>query len=412
MKKSFLVVFLFLGICVSPAFAGEAVYLAIQDVEPSFETRIKEEVEEHSILPTQEEIEEEKTDISNEDVILEQRVQDEKHENLRAEIDYDIVNYTTALFSDYKTFHFNKGIIETFEPYFAYQGQFNFLFNQPAYHTAFTESTMDVGFIGKFREVPVEYKFLFNVMPKDNYNFFQTLIQDDFITFKNIPHHSVTVGSFRTPIGVEGGTSGYTLPFLTRAQISRNFGSVRGIGVKVLGDYDLVQYNVGMTSSDRNFKNIFPGVEFNGWVNLKPLGKTKGKYGELKIGGGLNAGHREFDYSVVGAYLSYKYKKIAMNCEYSIANGSNGLAGLSENKADGIYTTLSYNITKKLQILGRYDYFNANKNASNCSSSEYTAGLNYYVKGSSLKFMLNYVFRQSDYEDNSNRIMLGTQIIL
>ena len=101
-----------------------------------------------------------------------------------------------------------------------------------------------------------------------------------------------------------------------------------------------------------------------------------------------------------------------MNCEYSIANGSNGLAGLSENKADGIYTTLSYNITKKLQILGRYDYFNANKNASNCSSSEYTAGLNYYVKGSSLKFMLNYVFRQSDYEDNSNRIMLGTQIIL
>lgn len=409
MKKHFFCIALLFIFCSSFANAEEAVYLAIQDVEPTLETKIKEEL---SVLPTQEEIEEEKSDTINEDVILEQEVQKEKYENLQAEIDYDIINYTTPLFSEYKTFYFDKGIVETLQPYFAYQGDLNFLFTQSKYHTTFTEPTMDIAFTGKFREVPVEYKFLFNVMPRDGYNFFQTFIQDDFITFKNIPNHRLTIGSFRTPIGVEGGTSGYTLPFLTRAQISRNFGSVRGVGVKVLGDYDLVQYNLGVTSSDRNFKNFLPGAEFNGWVNLKPLGKTKGKYGELKIGGGLNAGHREFDYSVVGAYLSYKYKKMAIKSEYAIANGSNGLVGLSENKADGFYTTLSYNITKKLQVLARYDYFNANKNASNCTSSEYTAGLNYYVKGSALKFMLNYVFRQSDYAENSNRIMLGTQIIL
>ena len=76
MKKCFFYIALLFIFCSSFANAEEAVYLAIQDVEPTLETKIKEEL---SVLPTQEEIEEEKSDTINEDVILEQEVQKEKH---------------------------------------------------------------------------------------------------------------------------------------------------------------------------------------------------------------------------------------------------------------------------------------------------------------------------------------------
>ena len=61
-------------------------------------------------------------------------------------------------------------------------------------------------------------------MPTKDCSYLQSMFKDDFITFKYIPHNDITIGSFRTPIGFEGGMSGYTIPFIARSQISRNFG--------------------------------------------------------------------------------------------------------------------------------------------------------------------------------------------
>ncbi len=387
-----------------PSFAEEEIYLAIEDVEPSFTEKL--------IENTNEEKNTETLPANLEENFVPELYANEEAQPLAGEVEYDIMYNTESIFSKYKTFEFDKGPIEKVEPYFAYQGQFSFNFLDTKYSTKFIEPTAELGFIGKFREQPIEYKFLINFIPNEGSSYLQSMFKDDFITLKYIPHNDITIGSFRTPIGVEGGTSGYTIPFIARSQISRNFGSVRGVGVKVAGDYSLVEYNLGMTSSGRQWKNMFRGAEFNGWVNFKPLGKTDGKYGVLKIGGGLNAGHREFDYNVVGAYLSYKYKKFAIESEYAVSHGSNGLAGLTRNRAQGLYTTLSYNVTKKLQVLARYDVFNSDMTKSGRRDTEYTAGINYYIKGSALKIMLNYIFCQSDYKPNSNRIMLGTQIIL
>lgn len=408
MKKILFAALIYLCFFYLPCYADDTVYLAIEDTQPSFSEKI---IQENS-LPQE-------TDLDtlpaalDENFIPELYAQnDEKTQPLAGEIEYDILFDTTSVFADYKTFKFDKGPIETLEPIFAYQGQFQFNFLDTKYSTKFVEPAFEFALVGKFREQPIEYKFFMNFAPSKGYSALQSMFKDDFITLKYIPHNSITIGSFRTPIGVEGGTNGYTLPFISRSQIARNFGAVRGVGAKIMGDYSLVEYNVGMTSSDRQWKHLFPGAEFNGWVNFKPLGKTDGKYGVLKIGGGLNAGHRDFDYNVVGAYLSYKYKKFALESEYAVSHGSNGLAGLTRNHAQGLYTTLSYNITKKLQVLARYDVFDNDMTKSGRRDTEYTAGVNYYFKGSALKIMLNYVFCQSDYKPNSNRIMLGTQLLL
>ena len=112
-------------------------------------------------------------------------------------------------------------------------------------------------------------------------------------------------------------------------------------------------------------------------------------------------------------FFIYEYKKWWLNFEYSEADGYNGPAGyVIDKKATGFYSTVAYKITPKVQALIRYDEFDPNKNVSNNKNREYTAGINYFIKGQALKFVLNYVFCQNDATKDSHRFVLGTQILL
>ena len=133
----------------------------------------------------------------------------------------------------------------------------------------------------------------------------------------------------------------------------------------------------------------------------------------LKLGGGLQSGHRNNNYTVTGAYVSYDYKRFMANFEYANANGYNGFQLHStDKKATGFYTTLAYRITPKIQVLARYDEFDPDKNVRNNTNREYSLGLNYYLKGQGLKLIFNYVFCQNEIKNDSHRLMLGTQIVL
>lgn len=265
---------------------------------------------------------------------------------------------------------------------------------------------------GKFRDEDTSYELWFRVSPTHEYSFWQYLPSNMYIKNTSIPHHTVMFGNSRTPTGAEGGLSMITIPFVTRAQISRNFGNVRKVGLRVKGDYDLIDYDIGGYDSDTYFRSFFPGAEFAGWANFKPLGKTDGRYGKLKLGGGLTAGHNNINYCVTGVAAEYEYKKFLANFEYAAANGYNGGKTISNKHAEGFYSTLAYKITPKIQVLGRYDHYVPNKNFANDIRREYSAGINYFIKGQALKLMLNYVFCQNDLQKNSHRIILGTQIIL
>ena len=85
---------------------------------------------------------------------------------------------------------------------------------------------------------------------------------------------------------------------------------------------------------------------------------------------------------------------------------------MTSNKAEGLYTTLGYRITPKVQLVARYDQYRPNLDSPNNMQKEYSAGINYFLKGQALKLMLNYVFCQNQAKDDSHRIMLGTQIML
>lgn len=336
--------------------------------------------------------------------IVEILPKDEECANLRRPI---------YLLDDVTTKYFEKGPLDSFHAGLYYKGTINTNIFQGGGNTVdYNTNNIENHFRGYFKDGKTSFKVSTRYTPRKNLDFFQFLIGDLFISHQLNPHHRIVLGNSRTHTGEEGSKPDWMVPFISYSQIGRNIGNVRKFGARVIGEYDLIEYDLGGYSSDSYFREFFPGAEFTGWVNLKPLGKTNGKYGDLKIGGGISSGHNGFTYNVAGAYARYQYKKFKADFEFSNADGYNGNLGLSQNHARGMYSSVYYRVHPKVELMARYDTFQPNLNVSNDDIKEYVVGLNYYVKGQGLRFMLNYIFRQNSFDADSHRIIFGTQIML
>lgn len=320
----------------------------------------------------------------------------------------DVPSY---LLKEELTFYPQKGAISKVQFYGAYQGDLSSSWQKGDYDFGYDYNYGQIGAVGKFRNTKTDFKVVLNPKPNNNFNYMQHFVAEAYLVNNNIPHHKVVVGFSRNQVGKEGGSSSYILPFVTRSQIARNFGSTRALGLRLIGNYSLLDYNLALNSSDRFFRDWFPGTEFTGWVDFKPLGKTDGKYGRLIIGGGLNAGKNVTNYTVGSVYVAYKYKKLWTNFEYGIADGYNGSA-VSTNKAMGFNGTIGYKIIPQLQVIARYDFFDPNRDTDHNNRQEYTAGINYFIKGQALRLILNYVFCQNQATQDSHRIIFATQLLL
>lgn len=320
-------------------------------------------------------------------------------------------DYSNYLLKDILTVDLDRGPVDRIQFYGKYRGNMSFNFDTD-YSTEYDITSIDVGMMGQFNpEYKTDFKLQFKLTPTNERTFFQNLISDAYIVNKAIPHHQIMVGNSRNQVGVEGGMSTTYLPFILRSQISRTFANTRAFGFRVIGNYSLADYSLAFNSSDRYFKEFFPGAEFTGWVNLKPLGKTDGKYGKLVMGGGLNAGKRHENYTVGGAYVGYTYKDFMINAEYAIADGYNARI-FSTDKAEGFYTTIGYKITPKIQLVARFDQFDPNRDINGDIRREYSAGINYFLIGQGMRILLNYVYCDNQDLEDSHRLILGTQILL
>lgn len=340
------------------------------------------------------------------------------HEALHGEVS---AASTKGLLEDTMKMTFEKGPIESLAPWIDFGSTFQNVWSGDTYqNTLYGLNFNDVGINGKFRtnDDPASgkktvFRVMFNVgkeIPGNTY--LQSFLADNYIMRYWSKDDQVLVGYARASVGLEGGESPFTLPFFARSQISRTYGNVRTLGVKAQGQHKMYDYSAGVFSSGRFFRDFFPGPEFVGLVSIKPLGMTDGKWGKITTGGSLNAGNAEGHYCVGGAHLVYDYKRLKASFEYASADGSNGSTGFTSNQSEGYYGTLAYRITPRLQAVARYDKFDPNKNKANDMRTEYTAGLNYYVKGQALKLMLNYVYYTLENGNYGSRIMAGTQIIL
>lgn len=308
---------------------------------------------------------------------------------------------------------FNKGFIKETGLQANFINNLTQSINENDSEFKFNPQLINVGIKGKFRSEKEGYNLLFDLTPNIHDNFFHRLVLDAWVETKRIPNNTLMFGTSRPNVGVEGGMSPYLIPFVSRSQTARNFGNIRKTGVRLKGDYKYVDYDIGGYSSDTWYSEFFPGVETDLWVNFKPLAKTDGKFGKLNIGGGYQAGVRNsVDFNVTSAALRYDYKKFKLTSEFQYANGSNGASGLTDAKRWGYNVTLAYKLTKKLEVLLRFDDFDNNKKIANNNTREYSAGINYYVLGQTLRLILNYVYAQNQAKSDSHKIIFATQVLL
>lgn len=279
--------------------------------------------------------------------------------------------------------------------------------------TTYRVNNINVLLDGKLKGGKEYFGLMLDVSPQSNYSFMKRVIQDAYIQTRRVANHAILFGNTRPGVGMEGEQSPYTLPLWSRSQIAKHFSAVRKVGLKVKGNYSLAEYDFGGYSSDTYFSEFMPGGEFDAWVNIKPFGKTDGKYGKMIAGGGVSAGERhDVEYMVSGAHLAYQYKKIWLRTEYANADGSNGATGLTDKKREGWNATLGYYLNKKLEVIARYDEFDADKKVAHSNIREYTAGMNYYIKGQAMKLVLNYIYCQTQNKLDSHKLLLGTQLLL
>ena len=321
----------------------------------------------------------------------------------------DVPSY---LLQDVATFKFEKGPIGKIEPFLAYRGTISALF-RPEYSTRYDNLVTETGVMGELRNPNFKFRAAFFPIAVEHTNYAKEVFSDIYIMNTSIPHHQIYAGYSRIQTGMEGGQSTYTLPFVARSQIARNFASARSMAVKVVGNYQYLDYNFSVGSSSRNIIGGFPGAEFNSWVNIKPFGHREEKFGRLTIGGGYDGGRSgSHNYSVLSGYLGYKYKRLWTNFEVGIADGFNGNGGYKEQRACGYAYTLGWKFTPHWQLIGRVDQFDPDRSVSNNLKREYTVGLNWFIKGQALKVFLNYVFCQNQNMPNSQKIIIATQVVL
>ncbi|MBQ2984761.1 MAG: hypothetical protein IJD57_08215 [Candidatus Gastranaerophilales bacterium] len=326
------------------------------------------------------------------------------------EKDYDL-NSTDGFLREHLTYKYKKGILDSTSLQFRMKGNFDQSFSGDG--SKYNVNQVIVGAEGYFKGKKELYNVLFDFIPHGNENYLQQMVLDAWVGTKRIPNHLLMFGSSRLNVGMEGGNSTFLLPFATRSQSARTIGNARKTGVRLQGDYKYIDYDLGGYSSDQKYHEFMPGVEGDLWVNLKPLANVKDKYGDLKLGGGIQAGERNStDYFTASTAIRYDYKKMWFMAEYQNADGSNGGDGLVNKKRDGYNLTLAYRPTKKLEFLLRYDDFDYDKKIKDTNQKEYTAGMNYYILGQGLRLIFNYVFCQSDIVKDSHKLIFGTQIIL
>ena len=111
-------------------------------------------------------------------------------------------------------------------------------------------NALNIGVDGFLKDNNGDFRIMMGFPVDSQINYTRTLFADVFVATNKIPHHRIQIGHFRPQIGMEGGNSSYTLAFLGRSQIARNFGSARRLGGRIKGNYSLVDYDFGLYSSD------------------------------------------------------------------------------------------------------------------------------------------------------------------
>ena len=307
---------------------------------------------------------------------------------------------------------FDEGIIKDASLILGHDAMFNgFVPNAGHAHNTINNQVSLYGVKGHFRDGTI-YNFSFAPFyDYPQYSNFEHRLFEYYVKRPIDKHHQLTVGQQRVPTTLDGCSSIFRLSTGRRSQFGNKYNNITSIGAKVSGDWDRVEYQAGVFDTGRFLKDTFNSApEFASLVSFKPIRNTQ-KYGKLKTGGSYTVGQRETSYSVYSGHAIYDYKKAHVDFEYAYANGYNGRF-LSAAKSYGYYSTFMYDITPKVKAFYRFDTLNTNKSLAGKTTTEYTFGMHYYIKGNKARFTLSYIYANNQSTPDSNRFFSMLELLL
>lgn len=426
--KKYLFVFILFSLALSNKAFGEDFSLPVKDlsdnksfiktekpVENDFEHNVKlaSKIDLRAVILDNNESFDEQADV---DEISEKTKMQHWQEDIHQALHGEVTKISgDPLLKKYLTKDFERGPFSQLSFWSGMRGSMQNIWSGADYENTLYNNNMLFSILdGKFKNQKFSFRSMYLWTPsKPQDCFFNSVIGDQFITYNINDSDKLIFGYSRYENGYEGNMGPQVIPFFHRSQIAKAYGDERNLGLKAEGVHKFYNYNIGVGSAGRHFRDWFPGPEFNAGFAIKPLANVSEKYGQMLIGGTYDGGNaQEGRFSVGNAFIDYKYKRLEATFEYGVANGSNGAVGYSSNKSEGYNATLAYRVTPKIQVLGRYDSFDPNKEKANDIRNEYTVGMNYFIKGQALRLMLNYTMYSVESGVYGSRLYTGTQILL
>jgi Phosphate-selective porin O and P len=247
-----------------------------------------------------------------------------------------------------------------------------------------------------------------------------TILQDFFITFMS-DYADVSVGQFKIPLSLEGYGSASKLLFPERAVVSRRYGDIRDLGLRIekkIGKN--FYYYAGLFNGEgQNKLDSNAQKDASLRVEVYPVdGVTVGLAGYAGL-------HNRSTTATTKDRLEADFKldlaSVVLQAEY--IHGWDGPTSVARTESAGVYGVLGYTFMDKVQPLfriGRYDpnvrgnakYTVGERGLSTTPDDELTSyefGLNYLLRGNDAKVQASWSLFQFDQAKKLEQFILSAQ---
>lgn len=290
------------------------------------------------------------------------------------------------------------------------QSNYQVNFQDPAKHS-FSFERARIGTAGK---IPYDFAY-YVVLELSPFIANNPYLLDAFITYERFDWARVSVGSFKTPFGLETNTpcQGLITTYRSTATLQM-VAPFRDLGMVLMGgnkdtflEYQLgVMNGSGLGRLDNNEKK-----DVVGRVILKP-------FEFFRIGGSFRYGYPSYNNNddsrtTFGGELQAKYKNFTLLGEYIMDEGDynrdlgGGCAGnlieLGEKRSGG-YATIAYKTKWNVEPVFRFDFFDSG-NMQNYKENNMTFGVNYFFNDWT-RLQVNYVYRTEEPADMKNDVFV------
>lgn len=309
-----------------------------------------------------------------------------------------------------------------------------FGFIQPQMEVGFSDPTTSTfsferARLGVMGNIPYDFSYyvVMEMSPFLNEEVPYPTLLDAFISYTRYDYLKVSMGSFKSPFGLETNTpcSGLATVYRSKATLELN-SPFRDLGLMFLGGNrdTKIQYALGLMNGaglghrdNNNFKDIVGRVGVNplSWLHLG----ASFKYGESASAAGLPEPDirtrlgGEFDMNFSGRLLVQGEYIYAKDQGSSIVGGGcsgGGEVVIGDKTRSGGFVQAMYNVSYTIQPVVKFEFYDADSNIKNNEEYVFTAGLNYFFNDWT-RLQINYRYAAEMPVDTPNdQLVLQLQV--